>query len=206
MIECPTHDVHAAVDDTIDLRADGSVYLERRISFFTDSETSRAFRYFHREELGGKVSLDAEVVTGADPSALVVLPGHAEDYLVVELIAAEVSSSTSVAIVVRSELVPPSRATPIEYSVEYAAPLNVHYSVAVRPYMPELTEDVRFEAEVLPASRTEKLYRDAGSGEVHLGSSVRVSNATEPFRLRCVHAEDLPSTRLLTYYRQKFAR
>jgi hypothetical protein len=203
MIECSTNDVHAAVDDAIDLRADGAVLLERQITFHTDSRTDRPFRYFHKELLGGCVSTDADI-EGADSTSLVVVAGRTPDYLIIEVDPASVSESTTVRVVVRSELLPPSCDSPLTYTVGYSAPQNVYYSVAIRPFIPELTEDVRFTWTVEPTERLQQLHRDGTTGEVHLGSSVRISNATPPISIECVHAEELPSTRLLRYYRQKF--
>lgn len=204
MIECSTNDVHAAVDDSIDLRADGCVLLERRITFHTDSVADRPFRYFHKEVLGGSVSTEGEI-QGADQTSLVVVAGRTPDYLIIEVDPVSVSASRTVTVTVRSDLLPPSCNSPISYAAGYSAPQNVYYSVTIRPYMPELTEEVRFAWEIEPPERQEQLYRDGTTGEVHLGSSVRISNATPPISIRCLHTEELPTTRLLRYYRQKFA-
>jgi hypothetical protein len=203
-IECKTNDVDATVDDSIAIRRDGSVLLQRRTTFQTDSDDARPFRFFKKEFLGGSVD-DNGTIESDPPGILNLFTGHAPGYLVVDL-EASVRSSSPVVIVVRSQLLSASCNSPLEYEVSFDSPQAAHYSFVLSPHLAAITAPERFQIQVSPAALQPRIQRTEATGEVHLAGSVRISGATPPFGIKCLHEEGLPSTKLLEYYREKFSR
>lgn len=205
MIESHHHDVHATVDDVVTIEGDGSILLVRRTEFHTDSDERRPFRYFRKEALGGEASDDGILEGGDGDAQLDLFTGKLPGNLVIDL-EATVVSGDPVALTVQSELLPPSQDSPLEYSIYFESSQAVHYSIDIRPFAPELTDPDRFQFNANPAALTERIHRDNTTGQIHLAGSLRVSSVNAPFELTCRHEEELPSTRLLSYYRQKFTQ